>query len=97
MVGIEAVEIPLLDSTQNRTTMRQRFLDASKKMIEEDDAEIIVPMGVTMVPVQYSPAEFTKELGVPVLDALAVSIQTAEMMVRTGATHSTRTYGRKPS
>jgi allantoin racemase len=97
VVGIEAVEIPLLDSTQNRTTMRQRFLDASKKMIEEDDAEIIVPMGVTMVPVQYSPAEFTKELGVPVLDALAVSIQTAEMMVRTGATHNTRTYGRKPS
>jgi hypothetical protein len=49
-------------------------------------------MGVTMVPVQYSPAEFSKELGVPVLDALATSIQTAEMMVRTGTIHSTRTY-----
>jgi hypothetical protein len=49
-----------------------------------------------MVPVQYSPAEFAKELGVPVLDALATSIQTAEMMVRTGAVHSVKTYHRPP-
>ena len=27
VVGIEAVEIPLLDSTQNRTAMRNRFLE----------------------------------------------------------------------
>jgi Asp/Glu/hydantoin racemase len=45
-----------------------------------------------MVPVQYSPTEFSKELGVPVLDALATSIQTAEMMVRTGTVHSVKTY-----
>jgi Asp/Glu/hydantoin racemase len=51
-------------------------------------------MGVTMVPVQYSPQEMEKELGVPVMDALKTSIQTAEMMVRMGLTHSTRTYPR---
>jgi allantoin racemase len=96
VVGIEAVEIPLLDSTQNRTAMRERFLEVSRNMIENNDAEIIVPMGVTMVPVQYSPTEFAKELGVPVLDALAISIQTAEMMVRTGTVHSGKTY-RRPS
>ncbi len=92
VVGIRAVEIPLLDSTANRATMRERFLQVSRELIENDDAEIIVPMGVTMVPVQFAPAEFDKELGVPVLDALATSIQTAEMMVRTGAIHSTKTY-----
>jgi allantoin racemase len=92
VVGIEAIEIPLLDSTQNRIVMRERFLEVSRSMIDNDDAEIIVPMGVTMVPVQYSPAEFAKELGVPVLDALATSIQTAEMMVRTGTIHSLKSY-----
>ena len=51
-------------------------------------------MGVTMVPVHYSAAEFAVELGVPVLDALATSIQTAEMMVRMGVTHSPRSYPR---
>ena len=54
-------------------------------------------MGVTMVPVQYSPQEIEKELGVPVMDALKTSIQTAEMLVRMGLTHSTRTYPRPPA
>jgi len=75
--------------------MRERFLQMSRDLVERDDAEIIVPMGVTMVPVQYSAAEFSQELGVPVLDALATSIQTAEMMVRTGTTHSLKTYPRR--
>jgi Asp/Glu/hydantoin racemase len=66
----------------------------SRDLVEGDDAEIIVPMGVTMVPVQYAAAEFSRELGVPVLDALATSIQTAEMLVRTGAVHSLKTYPR---
>jgi hypothetical protein len=47
-----------------------------------------------MVPVQYSPQEFEKELGVPVMDALKTSIQTAEMIVRMGLSHSTKTYPR---
>lgn len=94
VVAIQAIEIPLLDSTQNRAAMRERFLQVSRDLVDKNGAEIIVPMGVTMVPVQYAPAEFSKELGVPVLDALATSIQTAEMMVRTGATHSSKTYPR---
>jgi Asp/Glu/hydantoin racemase len=38
--------------------------------------------------------QMEKELGVPVMDALKTSIQTAEMMVRMGLTHSVRTYPR---
>jgi allantoin racemase len=97
IVGVRAVEIPLPDSTRQRDVMRTRFLDLARELIEQHGAEIIVPMGVTMVPVQYSAGEFTAELGVPVLDALAASIQTAEMMVRIGITHSLRTYPRVPS
>jgi Asp/Glu/hydantoin racemase len=74
--------------------MRDRFLQVTRELIDKEDAEVIVPMGVTMVPVQFSAAEFSKELGVPVLDALATSIQTAEMMVRTGVIHSMKTYPR---
>ena len=92
VVGIRAIEIPLLDSAQNRAAMRERFLSVAHDLIDDCGAEVIVPMGVTMVPVQYSPAEFSQKLGVPVLDALAISIQTAEMMVRTGTVHSVKTY-----
>ena len=74
--------------------MRRKFIDVGRELIDKLDAEILVPMGVTMVPVQYAPQEFEKELGVPVMDALKTSIQTAEMLVRMGLTHSTRTYPR---
>jgi len=97
VVGMRSVQIPLMESTGKRAVLRERFTQAARELIEDHDAEIIVPMGVTMVPVQYPPAEFENELGVPVMDALKTSIQTAEMMVRMGLTHSTRTYPRVPS
>jgi Asp/Glu/hydantoin racemase len=97
IVGIRAVQIPLPESTKQRDAMRTRFLDLARQLVVDASAEIIVPMGVTMVPVQYAAAEFSVEIGVPVLDALATSIQTAEMMVRMGVTHSTKTYPRVAS
>jgi len=97
VVGIRPIEIPLPDSTKQRGAMRERFIDAARTLIETCEAEIIVAMGVTMVPVQYSAGEPSAEIGVPVLDALATSIQTAEMMVRMGITHSTKTYPRVAS
>lgn len=97
VVGIRSVQIPLPESTKNRNAMHHRFIEVARDLIDNQDAEIIVPMGVTMVPVQYAPAEFEKELGVPVMDALKTSIQTAEMLVRMGLTHSTRTYPRPPT
>jgi allantoin racemase len=97
VVGIRSIQIPLPESTKSRNAMRQRFIEVARDLIDNYDAEILVPMGVTMVPVQYAPAEFEKELGVPVMDALKTSIQTAEMLVRMGLTHSTRSYPRVPS
>lgn len=94
VVGIRGIGIPLPESTKNREAMRGRFLEVGRELIERYDAELIVPMGVTMVPVQYSPQEMAQELGVPVMDALMTSIQTAEMMVRMGLAHSSRTYPR---
>jgi allantoin racemase len=97
IVGIRSVEIPLPESTKNRSAMRARFIQVARELIDNFAAEIIVPMGVTMVPVQYSPQEFASELGVPVMDALKTSILTAEMLVRMGLTHSVRTYPRPPA
>jgi allantoin racemase len=97
VVGMRSVQVPLPESTRNRDAMRERFIQVAHELIDSHGAEIIVPMGVTMVPVQYPPQEFEKELGVPVMDALKTSIQTAEMLVRMGLTHSTRTYPRPPA
>jgi len=94
VVGIRGIGIPLPESSKNRDAMRGRFIEVARYLIDQCEAEVIVPMGVTMVPVQYSPQEMEQELGVPVMDALKTSIQTAEMLVRMGLTHSMRTYPR---
>jgi allantoin racemase len=94
VVGIRSVEIPLPESTEKSRRYAHAFIQVARELIDDFDAEIIVPMGVTMVPVQYSPQEFASELGVPVMDALKTSFQTAEMLVRMGLTHSTKTYPR---
>jgi allantoin racemase len=94
VVGIRGIGIPLPESSKNRESMRSRFIEVARYLIDQCDAEVIVPMGVTMIPVQYSPQEMEKELGVPVMNALKTSIQTAEMLVRMGLTHSVRTYPR---
>jgi allantoin racemase len=92
VVAIRGIEVPLAESTNQRTAIRERFISVGRDLVQQAGAEIIVAMGVTMVPVHYSAREMAAEIGVPVLDALATSIQTAEMMVRMGITHSTKTY-----
>jgi allantoin racemase len=92
--SIRAINISLVDATKEKEELRTRFLQVARCLLNEDGCELIVPMGVTMVPVQYSAADFSSELGVPVLDAVASSIQTAEMMVRMGVSHSIKSYPR---
>lgn len=92
VVAIRAINVPLAESTKQRAAIRERFVSVGRDLIERAGAEVIVAMGVTMVPVHYSAAEMAAEIGVPVLDALAASIQTAEMMVRMGVTHSPKSY-----
>lgn len=94
VVAIHGIEVPLAESGKQRVVIRERFVSVGRDLVDQAGAEIIVAMGVTMVPVHYSAAEMAAEIGVPVLDALAASIQTAEMLVRMGVTHSTKTYPR---
>ena len=94
VVAIRPIGVPLAESAQQRAAIRERFINVGRELVAHAGAEIIVAMGVTMVPVHYSAAEMAAEIGAPVLDALAAGIQTAEMMVRMGITHSLKSYPR---
>jgi allantoin racemase len=91
VAAIRAVNIPLEELTTQRASLRERFVDLGRGLIEQEGVEVIVPLGVTMV-VQYSAPELSAALGVPVLDTVAASIHTAETMVRMGLVHSLKTY-----
>jgi allantoin racemase len=91
IASYQSIEVPLVASGGEHESIRERLVAAARRCLA-DGAEIIFPQGVTMVPVHYSAGEIAEEIGAPVLDALAISIQTAEMMVRTGLRHSPLTY-----
>jgi allantoin racemase len=91
VVSWQSIETPLVSSGEQHLAMRERILECARRAIDEG-AELIFPQGVTMVPVHYSATEMADAIGVPVLDALAISIQTAELMVRTGLRHSPLSY-----
>src|SRR3990172_4721049 len=50
VVSMRSINVPLQDSTKQRAAMRDRFLEVARRSVDEDGAEVIVPMGVTMVP-----------------------------------------------
>jgi Asp/Glu/hydantoin racemase len=72
--------------------LHRRFVAESKRSIEEDSAELVLPLGFSMVPVAMSAASLTEEIGVPVLDPLAIVMRVAEALAATGARNSRVAY-----
>lgn len=96
VVSYQTIETPLVASATEHEAMWGRIIAAARRCMA-DGAEIIFPQGVTMVPTHYAAREVSAEIGIPVLDALAISIQTAEMLVRTGLSHSPLSYPPVPT
>jgi allantoin racemase len=91
VVSYQSIDVPLVESLASHDRMRTLIVEAARRAMD-DGAEIIFPQGVTMVPVHYPAREIADDIGIPVLDSLAISIQTAEMMARTGLSQSPLTY-----
>lgn len=92
VTSIRAVDIIITDMMSKTDVLRERFVALAKRTIEEEGAELILPLGMTMVPVIMSAESLTAEIGVPVLDPLALSLANAEVLARTGYVNSRIAY-----
>lgn len=72
--------------------LRRRFVAESRRFVEEDGAELLLPLGFSMVPVAMSAGSLTDEVGVPVLDPLAIVMRMAEALAATGVRNSRVAY-----
>lgn len=100
MASARAVEVPVLDLEAQREVSIQRLTAESIAAIEQDGAHAIV-FGCTgmlgwaqdleagLVAAGYP--------GVPVIDPIPLTIRTAAALVRSGLTHSKRTYPNPPA
>jgi len=92
VTSIRAIDIPLGEMTDQREVLKKRLIKLGKQVILDEDAEIILPRGVTMVPNHLSAKELSLKVGVPVIDCVAASIKTAEMLVNMGIRNSRKAY-----
>ena len=92
VTGIHPVDVVVTDMQASRDRLRQRFVEVSRTAVERERAEVIVPLGMTMVPVTFAAADLAADVGVPVVDPLAAAMRLAEMLVATGVTNSRVAY-----
>ena len=92
VTSIRHVDIEIVDMLRRVDELRERFVAVARDAVEREGAQVVVPMGMTMVPVLMSAVELSEAVGVPVLDPLALALHMAATLARTGVTNSRAAY-----
>ena len=92
LTSIREVGVPVTEMAADPDHLRRRFLAEAGAAAESDEAELILPLGMTMVPVLLSAGDLTAELEVRVLDPLALTLRVAEGLAVSGYVNSRIAY-----
>ncbi len=84
ITSVRPVNIATRDMSAHRKELREAIVVTGRQQIESEGAEVIFPQGISMVPVHLAAGELAAELGVPVVDALTLSIRMGEFLAATG-------------
>src|SRR5207302_1335501 len=97
VAGWRASGFDLPDIAANRDAMVSNFLAAARSLIDEDGANVILPMGITQCPVHMPPDWLRRELGVPVVEGFGAPIRLAATLAALGTRQSRVRWPRSPS
>ena len=97
IVGWRSCGISLPDIAANRERFTEVFLGQARKLVEDDGAEVILPMGITQCPVYVKPEWLSGQLGVPVVEGVGAPIRLAALLVGLGLRHSRKHWPRSPN
>jgi Asp/Glu/hydantoin racemase len=97
VVGWRATGFDLPDMAANHDKVVSQFVAQARSLIEEDGADVILPMGISQCPVHIKPDWLTEQLGVPVVEAIGAPIRFAAMMASLKLKHSRKRWPRSPS
>lgn len=82
--GYRTVGLRLKDMAGAVEQMTETFVREARALIEDDGAEVIIPLGVTQCPVHIDPIWLQEELGVPVVEGIGAPIRLAAMLAGLG-------------
>lgn len=96
IASMQGWNIPLSDAWARRGEVKARTLEICRRAIEQDEAEVILPFCAVFMPFIVAPKEIEAEIGIPVLDTIAIGLATTELFVRLGLRASPRAYPPTP-
>lgn len=91
LASVRVVEQGVLDVNHDSEMVRQKMVREAEAAVTEDGAEAVVPGCMSLAFMQIHD-QVAAELGVPFLDPVRISLETAAMWANHGLTHSRRTY-----
>ena len=93
LAGVRSIDVPVLDLDSKREKVRDALSYASKKLVEEHNADTII-LGCTGL--VGMARDVQRRVGVPVLDPTPIAVKFAELLVAAGTSHSTRAFLKPP-
>jgi allantoin racemase len=91
-VDYRHVDMPPMEIPNHREEVRQKFVAESKKAVQEKGAELILPLGFSIVPLTLKASDLARDIGVPVIDPLPITMRLAEALAASGFTNSRAAY-----
>lgn len=90
-VGVPVVEAPVLGIDHSSDELVEDMVATGRETVDQSGAEALVPgcMSLSFMQVHN---EIADRVGVPFIDPVTVSLETASMWARQGITHSRETY-----
>ena len=88
--AMTAWNVPLAEGWARRGEMRELTLRICRETMKRNDINVILPFCAVFVPFIVRPQDLEDELGIPVVNGVAVALKTAEMLSHWGASQSIR-------
>ncbi|WP_139069767.1 hypothetical protein [Tardiphaga robiniae] len=90
-------DMPLAEAWQRRGEMRELTLRLCREAMARVDVNVVLPFCAVFVPFMVDPHAIEDEIGIPVINGVAVGLRTAEMFVDLNMVHSKKAYPPAPS
>lgn len=87
----------LPDLAENEDAAKENIIQNARKLVEEDDCDVVLPMGVGQCPLLVGPDVLSQAIGVPVVEGVGTPIRLAAMMADLGLHHSRKMWPKEQS
>ncbi len=94
ITSIRPVHVPITEMAVRVEELRERFVAEAQDAMATEGVQLILPLGMTMVPVLLSAPALAADIGLPVLDPLSITLHVAGGLAAGQVTNSRVAYPR---